>query len=265
MSISTYAAYRATRPVGVLQSAKTFISTVDGRLFDKWVSAPFNGTAPTSPVVPASNVLGSLTPVPAGIAMWFKTLRSAKTPGQSFTIFDRLSHMGGLSGTVTGAVTTNLPTAALTRYTSGVGVFMAISIYATVGTTATTLSVSYTNSDGTAGRTSPLITFGGANDRTVGTFLPIPFQVGDVGVRSVESVTAAGTTGTAGAYGITLWKPIISFPTSDLCRRQDFDVVRDLGAMFGSVEADACLGLMVGSNTTQTWQTVHSFTLIKQQ
>jgi len=35
---------------------------------------------------------------------------------------------------------------------------------------------------------------------------------GDTGVRSVEGVTVAATTGTAGNFGVTLFKPIFMMP-----------------------------------------------------
>jgi hypothetical protein len=150
--------------------------------------------------------------------------------------------------------TTNLPTAALTRYTSGVGVFACLEITTAVGTTATTATVSYTNSSGTAGRTSPAITFGGTNDRQVNQVQMIPFQVGDVGVRSVESVTLAATTGTAGAFGVTLFRPVAVIPGFDLGDDgMPFDTVKHLGCFFEPLQQDACLYVLHGTNSTSTY------------
>lgn len=265
MALATYADYLAAEPIARLNYQKANQTTTVGRLFDRWVSNPLVGIAPTSPVVPTASLLtGTMAGLPGGVATWVKSLQIGKTPGQTVMLFDRLSHQGGLSGVVTGTVTTNLPTAALTRYTSGVGVFAAISIYATIGTTASTVSVSYTNSAGTAGRTSPSIVLGGSPDRTVGLILLLPLQVGDVGVRSVESVTLAGTTGTAGNYGITLLKPLSMGLSSNLSRRQFHDNVRDLGGMFENISADACLCAALGINDVQNWVSVGAFELIKQ-
>lgn len=129
----------------------------------------------------------------------------------SYTLCDRLSHQGNLNATATTAQTTNLPTAALPRYTDGVGVMMALEIYTQIGATTTSFTVSYTNSDGTSGRTSPPMTIGNTGYREANRFIQIPLASGDKGVRSVESITLAGTTGTAGAMGITLYKPLAMF------------------------------------------------------
>jgi len=123
---------------------------------------------------------------------------------------DRLADISGLSGTVTTAQ--NTTSLAVTRYTGtesrGNQIF--IEIYTAVGATATTLSVEYTNQDGTTGRTSQLVVFGGTNRREVGRMIWVPLANGDTGVRSVESVTVTATTGTAGDFGVTIVRPIIN-------------------------------------------------------
>jgi hypothetical protein len=162
--------------------------------------------------------------------------------GESHLVCDRLSHQGGLSGTAAGAQTTNLPTAALTRYTSGVGVFAALEIYSTVGTTATTVTASYTNESGSSGRTSPAMAFGGTNEREVGRIVVLPLQSGDVGVRSVESVTLAGTTGSVGNFGVTLFRPLAFMPAANIGGwNYLYDGVLAAGVSIPQVVSDACL------------------------
>lgn len=134
-----------------------------------------------------------------------------------FILCDRLNHSGGLDGTVTSAQTTNLPTAALTRYTDGVGVMACVEIYSALGTNAaTTATISYTNQAGTSGQTSPAFSFGGSNNRGDTIIYLIPLAAGDTGVKSVESITLAASTGTAGNFGITLYKPLLAIPTRQL-------------------------------------------------
>jgi len=123
-----------------------------------------------------------------------------------YYIIDRLSHQGGLDGALVGTLTTNLPTAALTRYTDGVGVLAGLTIYSSLGTTATTITASYTNQAGTAGRTTLAIPFGGSGNNTAPRMLILPLAAGDTGVRSVESVTTAGGTGLVSNFGVTLFK-----------------------------------------------------------
>lgn len=126
-------------------------------------------------------------------------------------LIDRLCHMSGLSGTSTSAQTVN--SATLPRYTSGDGVMMAFEVYVNLGNTGTTATVSYTNQAGTSGRTSqPILVSGGAQQRDIDSFVVIPLQDGDTGVQSVQSITLAASTLTAGNFGITLFKPLAFMP-----------------------------------------------------
>jgi hypothetical protein len=169
-----------------------------------------------------------------------------------------------LSGTVTTAQTTNLPTAALTRYTSGVGVMASLEITTAVGTTATTATVSYTNSAGVAGRTSPAVTFGGTNDRQASQVQLVPLQAGDVGVRSVESVTLAASTGTAGAFGVTLFRPLAALPWFELNDEgMPYDMVKHLGCFFEPIQSDACIVVLHCTNITSTYLVAGSLDFIK--
>lgn len=107
----------------------------------------------------------------------------------------------------------------LPRYTDGAGVqMMAVSVAANAGLRPTFI-VNYTNSDGTAGRTtSPcILNVAVANGNIItgdqtsavshGCFIPL--QSGDTGVRSVESVTF--TSGTdVGLFALVLVKPIMT-------------------------------------------------------
>lgn len=175
------------------------------------------------------------------------------TGGHVIVLGDRLSHQGGLSGTVTGAQTTNLPTAALTRYTSGVGVMAALEIYTAVGTTATTATGSYTNQDGTSGRTFKEIVFGSATVNNAGLLLNLPLQDGDTGVRSVESITlAASTVSAAGNFGVTLWKPLTMIhPTlvgTEAYGVNSFNALIGGAGQFSKVEENACLFLVSGNS-----------------
>lgn len=117
-------------------------------------------------------------------------------------------------GTTDPQVMTN--TVTLPRYTDGKGVqMMAVTISARTG--GQQFSVSYTNSDGVAGRTTPAVTQNTAaapgtitTCATASSVSPqsafIPLQAGDSGVRSIESVTMLGAD--TGFFAIVLVKPI---------------------------------------------------------
>jgi hypothetical protein len=160
-------------------------------------------------------------------------------------LVDLLNVNGGLSGIVTTAQTTNLPTAALTRYTSGDGVMAGIVIYTAIGSTATTISINYTNSAGTSGRISTATSFGGSTFREIAILIPIPLQAGDTGIRSIESVTVTATTGTAGNFGVCLYKPLSMISLESATGAMPLDSV-STGCIIGSlaeIHPDACLAL----------------------
>lgn len=167
-------------------------------------------------------------------------------------LVDRLTHSGGLSGTVTTAQTANLPTAALPRYTDGVGVMAAVTIWSAIGATASTVSVSYTNSDGTPGRTSTATAIGGSSAQAASRLIVIPLQPGDLGVRSVESVTIAGTTGTAGDFGVVLFKPLGAIFNNAHENYAEPNFITGWAGALPDID-DACLGLIkMGSSDITT-------------
>lgn len=125
---------------------------------------------------------------------------------------DRLVEFGGLSG----IVTTAQPLSAVAlpaRAGTGVGVELWLEWYVATGSTASAVvTASYTNSDGTPGRTATLV--GGIPvSVTAYRMYQMSLQAGDVGVRSVESVTLGTNTLTAGSFGVTLIEPICMFGT----------------------------------------------------
>jgi hypothetical protein len=174
--------------------------------------------------------------------------------GATVVPIDLLNVSGGLSGIVTTEQTTNLPTAALTRHTGGDGVFIGIVIYTAIGTTATTISVRYTNQAGTPNRVSTVTTFGGTGFREVSRLIQIPLQAGDTGVRSVEGVTLTATTGTAGNFGVCLFKPLMTFSLDSTTGTMPIDAVSS-GGMIGSMaefDDDACLTCMAFTPVSQS-------------
>ena len=176
------------------------------------------------------------------------------TGGATVTPVDLLNVSGGLSGIVTTEQTTNLPTAALTRHTTGEGVMAGLVIYSTPGTTATTVTIRYTNQAGTANQVSTATSFGGTGFREVGRIIPIPLAAGDTGVRSVEGVTVTATTGTAGNFGVCLFKPLMVFSLDSTTGTMPIDAVSS-GGSIGSLaefDDDACLSFLVATPVSQS-------------
>lgn len=212
MAIATLAAFQDALNQQREMVTQTYatVSAAAGRAYDMLTLAP-SFVAPSTAVVPDRETAGAIrftNPTSGQLSIVGARLSSQAVGG--YIIADRLSHQGGLSAIVTGTQTTNLPTAALTRYTSGEGVMMGLTIYSILGVTATTITASYTNSAGVAGRTTQAVALGATTNREISRLLMLPLQDGDTGVRSVESVNVVATTTTAGNFGVTLFKPLFS-------------------------------------------------------
>jgi hypothetical protein len=216
---------------------------------------------PTASVVTDKNSLQSIGPIPAISTgrLTFLGGRFSFMPtgagggGAAGIMIDLLNINGGLNATLTTPQTTNLPTAALTRYTSGEGVRAGIVIFTQIGNTITTVTVSYTNQAGTSGRISTATQIGQTNFREARILIPIPLQAGDTGVRSIESVTLAGTTGTAGDFGVCLYKPLAMISFEDITGQSPLDAVSS-NCIIGSlceIHPDACLTFL-GNGTINT-------------
>lgn len=196
---------------------------------------------------------GRLCVVGARIMLGGTQSTSQINGGACWIVADLLNISGGLDATLTTAQTTNLPTAALTRYTSGEGVMAAVYIHTSLGATATTFTASYTNSAGTPGRTSTATTIGSTVANAVGSVMILPLQSGDTGVKSVESVTLAATTGSVGNFGIVLFKPLTMLWSSTLDASSMVDAISTGGMVgaFNEIVDDACLTVLGSINSGQ--------------
>lgn len=77
------------------------------------------------------------------------------------------------------------------------------------GGTSLSFSVNYTNSDGTAGRTTGTVNLALAA-LTLGKMVQLSLQAGDVGVQKIESITISAVTGTftAGTMNVLIMRPL---------------------------------------------------------
>lgn len=190
------------------------IISAAGVFFSTWQFPGFPGPGVTPPTGAGSTCTrsGTAGAFPFAAAAGSNTLyldHCSMVGGTSLNLFvaDRLVHTSGLSGTVTTAQTVN--TVALpSRASTGVGVQVALEPYTNLGGTSVTYTVSYTNTESVSGRTATAT--GVMNG--IGKMLILPLASGDLGVLSVQTVTLSATTGTAGNFGVTLFKPIAPFP-----------------------------------------------------
>lgn len=203
-----------------LRAASAPIAPVVGRMTDLWQWDGFPGGGsgnPTTATVCTNATTGAFqqtTPASGAKKRLMGLVATASIPG-TVILYDRLVHSGGITTTGSGATvaqTTNLPTPALTRRTSGVGVEPWWTVYAAIGTTSSAASLSYTNTVPTSGRTTRNVTIGGTGLNVVDRMIPMPLAVGDKGVTAVASLTFTVNTGTAGNVGITLAYPLVVLP-----------------------------------------------------
>lgn len=217
---ATYAAWKAKLD-GALQRLTYMIANFQNSTIGQWgdglrlqpQSAPAIPTTSVALDRTFSHAIGQQNGGSGKLRIGRVDISFNQIAGGVVLVYDRLNHSGGMDGTVATPQTTNIPTAALTRSTGGDGVWIALQVWANLGATPATVTASYTNQAGTAGRTTEAVAIGNNNSPAERLIL-LPLQPGDTGARSVESVTLSGTTGTAGNFGVVLLKPIFMLPAT---------------------------------------------------
>lgn len=215
---------------------------------------PVQGAIPTSAATPTSSTTGALSiPTPqTGEKLYLVTFSSTNGTVVTPFMYDRLAHMGGLSGTVTTAQTVNLDLTTASGQdrcdANGLGVKWWLEWYTDTGATAITATVSYTNQDGTSGRTSQSISLS-ATRRASMCYQILP-QAGDLAIKSVQSVTLSASTGTAGNFGVTARRQLAMLNTIPV---QNFCVSKDPFALgCPSFPGEACLEILLFCTGTTT-------------
>jgi hypothetical protein len=174
-------------------------------------------------------------------------LLGAHATKSTISLYDRLWHNSGLSGTSTSLQ--SFSATALTRYTDGAEVELWLEVYTALGGTATTFTAIYTNQAGTGSKSATYSTAEFGTPATAGLMVPFKLADGDTGVRSVQSVQLSGTTGTTGDFGLVLLRRIgnVLIDIDNIRRDRDF-----LGLGTPEIVDDACLALMHLGATTST-------------
>lgn len=235
--------HKVPRVGGVVATAP-----IAGRGCSLWTydGMPASGSVPSSAAIPTLATNGSIpfTPPGGGRDKWLIGAGIAPLVAGTYLLYDRLFHIGGLSGTSTGAQTIQGSPAspALTRNISGSGNMAFYEIYTIIGTTGTTLTMTYTNQGGTGSRTST-INIGATGFREVTRMQRIPLQAGDTGIQSIQTVQLTGTTGTLGNFGITIAQPLAWIPVGAAGTMGWRDYTTGLPGI-PKIDPDACLSLM---------------------
>lgn len=104
--------------------------------------------------------------------------------------------------------------------TNGAGIFLALECSSATGNVSaiTNTTVTYTNSANTGSRTATLASFPAT--ATAGTWVPLSLQAGDVGVRSVQTVTL-GTSYVSGQVHLVAFRLICSIAVPNVNAAND--------------------------------------------
>lgn len=123
-------------------------------------------------------------------------------------LLDRLFHAGSFLMTTLTTFNLTAQPSYLARTPSGIGLECEIwlEINAAVSTTATTVSVGYTNEAGTAGRSTGVTS--SLSGFTTRRLIQMPLQAGDKGVQKIDSVVIGGTVATAGSVNVIVARPL---------------------------------------------------------
>lgn len=257
MAIDTY-----DKLVAALPTAQTFsfnkasIATqATGTSSSLWLAAgsPGAGSTPTTWATCTDALAGSwaFTNPGGGLLSYLASFGVAGANVGLITLYDRLGHMGGLNATTITAqtVTGSIP-ASRGAAVNGSNVEWFIEVYTAIGTTATTITCSYTRgSDDTAGRTTPTIAFGGASPANQPSRLYRILPIAGETIKSIQNLTVLASTLTAGNFGVTVARRIAVFPMMQVNVGGVLDFA---GTGLPRVYDDACFWLVSLNSTTST-------------
>jgi hypothetical protein len=235
--------HKVPRVAGVAATAP-----IAGRGCSLWTydGMPAGGAVPTVAAIPDLTTTGAIPFTAATGGRDLHLIGASITPTTAgvFLLYDRLFHIGGLSGTSTAAQTVQGSPAspALTRNTGGAGNMAWYEIYTIVGTSAAVMTMNYTNQAGTSGQTST-INIGTTGFREVTRAQRIQLAAGDTGIRAINTVTLSTTTGTVGNFGITIAQPLAWIPVGAAGTAGWRDYTTGLPGI-PVIDPDACLALM---------------------
>ncbi len=206
MTITTKAQLEAAAAVGVIRPFhKSGFGSSSGMMMSGWRAA----TMPPQPAIPSTAVtcdratVGAI-PIPApssGNTWYLLDFCTSSSSASGLFLLDRLAQVGGLSGTSTSAQTVGISLPA--RWTDYTAVQAYVEVYSGLGSTGQVATISYTNQAGTSGRSSSLIALP-SSIASHSMWGPFPLQSGDTGIQSVQTLTLAASTGTAGNFGVIL-------------------------------------------------------------
>lgn len=172
-----------------------------------WVDGSVESNA-TNPVGAAQISCSVL--LNASIGWYLTGITISSSAVSNLEVIDVMWYNTGAVVTTTGAQAITMP-ASLARDANGgtTGFGLQAAILVTAATTnagaVTNMTLSYTNTAGTPGRTATIASFPAT--AVIGTFVQFQLASGDVGIQSIQSITL-GTSLVTGSVSLVLYRPI---------------------------------------------------------
>jgi len=156
---------------------------------------------------------------------------------------DRLSHMGGLSGTNTGVQSVNLtvPSGRLIS-TDLTNAEWFLECYSTLGATPQTLTVTYVNTSSVTNTVVMSIPASMAAGRVTRIIPTVPSDV----IQSITSCQLSGSTGTAGNFGFTCARSILQASTVNASIMDIQDIVT---TGLAQIADNSCLWFLIAASS----------------
>jgi len=228
MAITTYAGMMngLIQPVFVTKAINTDTTAATYLTLNTWNSTNNAGTFSTATAgavlsSTSAQVAGQLLHVnPATGNSYVAVLKALITTGSRGSLVylcDRLWDSGGYSSTITTAQTVNSPTwpaRDIAGSTNGDGVMIMFEVRSvSLGAApSASMSISYTNQAGTAGRTGTIV-LPSTVSQSVNNVYFFGLQSGDTGVRSVQSLTLSSSL-VSGTWGLSAVRVLALMPVS---------------------------------------------------
>jgi hypothetical protein len=246
MAITNEATYTAAKAAPVKRPflKVSFANTAATQTFSLWraTGQPAQANIPT-----AATVLTRATPgavdfgLPAGANLrYVDAFKFVASLSNIYDFVDRIIEFGGLNGTVITAQAVNTP--ALPARVAPAAVEWYLEWYVDTGATATTATVAVTFTDATTANIAITV----AATTRAGRLQQIIPTTGKI-IASVQSVTLAASTLTAGNFGVTALARLgfgANIPISNAADRD--------AAMINQIPQDACVAAIVDCATTAT-------------
>ena len=173
------------------------------------------GAIPAAAATPTDATAGGIAlPAFTGTTGRIYKFNPTGVTANTWLLYDRLAHMGGLVGNVatTQTVSLDAETAVSAGRAARNEIEWYVEIYTDIGTTAANLAVTYTDVNDVGSKTITLTGFTGASplNRSGRCVLLVPTD--GVQIKSIQSCILSISSGTAGSFGLTARKRLASVP-----------------------------------------------------